>query len=83
MPYGLKHDREKAALSIQMKYKGWKGRKNFLNVRQHVIKLQVLICFKFFYYLGLKVLLLLFVANTRGSFGKSRNSFGRVIILEE
>ncbi|KAJ4814750.1 calmodulin-binding transcription activator [Rhynchospora pubera] len=43
VPYGSKHDREKAALSIQKKYRGWKGRKNFLTVRQHVVKLQALV----------------------------------------
>lgn len=44
-PYGQKHNRDKAALSIQKKYRGWKGRKNFLTVRQYIVKLQVLICF--------------------------------------
>ncbi|KAF3323637.1 calmodulin-binding transcription activator 4 [Carex littledalei] len=42
-PYGPKHDRDKAALSIQKKYRGWKGRKNFLTVRQHIVKLQALV----------------------------------------
>lgn len=49
MPYGPKHDRNKAALSIQKKFRGWKGRKNFLTVRQHVVKLQVLIHFNFLF----------------------------------
>lgn len=33
---------DKAALSIQKKYRGWKGRKDFLTLRQHVVKIQVL-----------------------------------------
>jgi hypothetical protein len=32
---------DKAAVSIQKKYKGWKGRKNFLNMRRNVVKIQV------------------------------------------
>ncbi|KAL0920212.1 hypothetical protein M5K25_009332 [Dendrobium thyrsiflorum] len=31
---------DKAALSIQKKYRGWKGRKDFLTFRQHVVKIQ-------------------------------------------
>ncbi|KAJ0959667.1 hypothetical protein J5N97_000678 [Dioscorea zingiberensis] len=31
---------DKAALSIQKKYRGWKGRKDFLNLRQNVVKIQ-------------------------------------------
>lgn len=31
---------DKAALSIQKKYRGWKGRKNFLTFRQSVVKIQ-------------------------------------------
>lgn len=31
---------DKAAVSIQKKYKGWKGRKNFLNMRRNVVKIQ-------------------------------------------
>ncbi|XP_078156420.1 calmodulin-binding transcription activator 4-like isoform X2 [Carex rostrata] len=42
-PYGPKHNRDKAALSIQKKYRGWKGRKNFLTVRQHIVKLQAIV----------------------------------------
>lgn len=30
-----------AALSIQKKYRGWKGRKDFLSLRQKVVKIQV------------------------------------------
>lgn len=33
----------KAALSIQKKYRGWKGRKDFLAFRQKVVKIQVII----------------------------------------
>lgn len=36
------HNFDKAALSIQKKYRGWKGRKDFLTLRQHVVKIQVL-----------------------------------------
>lgn len=32
---------DKAALSIQKKYRGWKGRKDFLTLRQNVVKIQV------------------------------------------
>lgn len=31
---------DKAALSIQKKYRGWKGRKDFLTLRQNVVKIQ-------------------------------------------
>ncbi|KAJ6810870.1 calmodulin-binding transcription activator 4-like isoform X2 [Iris pallida] len=31
---------DKAALSIQKKYRGWKGRKDFLTLRQHIVKIQ-------------------------------------------
>lgn len=31
-----------AALSIQRKFRGWKGRKNFLELRQKVVKIQVI-----------------------------------------
>uniref|UniRef100_A0ACD5UXH9 Uncharacterized protein n=1 Tax=Avena sativa TaxID=4498 RepID=A0ACD5UXH9_AVESA len=31
---------DKAAVSIQKKYKGWKGRRNFLNMRRNVVKIQ-------------------------------------------
>lgn len=34
-------DSNAAALSIQKKYRGWKGRKDFLDVRQKVVKIQV------------------------------------------
>ncbi|KAJ8458061.1 hypothetical protein OPV22_030987 [Ensete ventricosum] len=34
------HNFDKAALSIQKKYRGWKGRKDFLTLRQHVVKIQ-------------------------------------------
>lgn len=49
------HDQkfDKAALSIQKKYRGWKGRKDFLTLRQHVVKIQVLNCtVTFFLYFG-------------------------------
>lgn len=35
-------DHNTAALSIQKKYRGWKGRKDFLAFRQKVVKIQVL-----------------------------------------
>ncbi|XP_062225452.1 calmodulin-binding transcription activator 4-like isoform X2 [Phragmites australis] len=31
---------DKAAVSIQKKYKGWKGRKHFLNMRRNAVKIQ-------------------------------------------
>lgn len=31
---------DKAAVSIQKKYRGWKGRKNFLHMRRNVVKIQ-------------------------------------------
>ncbi|XP_042457321.1 calmodulin-binding transcription activator 4-like [Zingiber officinale] len=31
---------DRAALSIQKKYRGWKGRRDFLTLRQHVVKIQ-------------------------------------------
>lgn len=34
-------DNNSAALSIQKKYRGWKGRKDFLALRQKVVKIQV------------------------------------------
>lgn len=34
-------DYNSAALSIQKKYRGWKGRKDFLSFRQKVVKIQV------------------------------------------
>lgn len=34
-------DHNSAALSIQKKYRGWKGRKDFLTFRQKVVKIQV------------------------------------------
>lgn len=36
------HDHNSAALSIQKKYRGWKGRKDYLAIRQKVVKIQVL-----------------------------------------
>lgn len=35
------HGYNSAASSIQKKYRGWKGRKNFLSLRQKVVKIQV------------------------------------------
>lgn len=39
----FRHSRDSnaAALSIQKKYRGWKGRKDFLAIRQKVVKIQV------------------------------------------
>lgn len=34
------HDHQKAALSIQKSYRGWKGRKDFQTIRQKVVKIQ-------------------------------------------
>ncbi|KNA07050.1 hypothetical protein SOVF_175580 isoform A [Spinacia oleracea] len=34
------HDHQKAALSIQKNYRGWKDRKDFLTLRQKVVKIQ-------------------------------------------
>ncbi|XP_020597980.1 calmodulin-binding transcription activator 4-like [Phalaenopsis equestris] len=34
------HKFDKAALSIQKQYRGWKGRKDFLTLRRHVVKIQ-------------------------------------------
>ncbi|ONK58514.1 uncharacterized protein A4U43_C09F13860 [Asparagus officinalis] len=40
-PHGSRdHKFDKAALSIQKNYRGWKGRKDFLTLRQHVVKIQ-------------------------------------------
>lgn len=36
------HKLNTAALSIQKKYRGWKGRKEFLALRQNVVKIQVI-----------------------------------------
>ncbi|KAK1270445.1 Calmodulin-binding transcription activator 4 [Acorus gramineus] len=37
---GCEPNIHKAALSIQKKYRGWKGRKDYLTLRQHVVKIQ-------------------------------------------
>ncbi|KAK1294278.1 Calmodulin-binding transcription activator 4 [Acorus calamus] len=37
---GCESNFHKAALSIQKKYRGWKGRKDYLTLRQHVVKIQ-------------------------------------------
>ncbi|KAI3901608.1 hypothetical protein MKW92_043551 [Papaver armeniacum] len=37
---GRDHNFDKAALSIQKKYRGWKGRKDFLALRQKVVRIQ-------------------------------------------
>ncbi|OVA09563.1 IQ motif [Macleaya cordata] len=37
---GRDHKFDKAALSIQKKYRGWKGRKDFLALRQKVVRIQ-------------------------------------------
>ncbi|XP_057434203.1 calmodulin-binding transcription activator 4-like isoform X2 [Lotus japonicus] len=38
--FGIRSLRDYAALSIQKKYRGWKGRKEFLALRQKVVKIQ-------------------------------------------
>ena len=40
--FGRSRDYNSAALSIQKKYRGWKGRKDFLALRQKVVKIQVI-----------------------------------------
>ncbi|XP_015894311.2 calmodulin-binding transcription activator 4 isoform X1 [Ziziphus jujuba] len=40
MAFGNPRDYNSAALSIQKKYRGWKGRKDFLAFRQKVVKIQ-------------------------------------------
>lgn len=35
-------EHDSAALSIQKKYRGWKGRRDFLSLRQKVVKIQVI-----------------------------------------
>lgn len=42
MAFRNPRDYNSAALSIQKKYRGWKGRKDFLALRQKVVKIQVL-----------------------------------------
>ncbi|KAJ4835921.1 hypothetical protein Tsubulata_026522 [Turnera subulata] len=37
------HEYNSAALSIQKKYRGWKGRKDFLAFKQNVVKIQALV----------------------------------------
>lgn len=49
LTFGNSHDHG-AALSIQKKYRGWKGRKDFVSLRQKVVKIQVLLLFYSFYY---------------------------------
>lgn len=39
--FSNRRDYNAAALSIQKKYRGWKGRKEFLSLRQKVVKIQV------------------------------------------
>lgn len=39
--FSNRRDYNAAALSIQKKYRGWKGRKEFLSIRQKVVKIQV------------------------------------------
>lgn len=41
LAFGNAHDYNSAALSIQKKYRGWKGRKDFLALRKKVVKIQV------------------------------------------
>ncbi|GKV17650.1 hypothetical protein SLEP1_g28124 [Rubroshorea leprosula] len=40
LTFGNARDYNSAALSIQKKYRGWKGRKNFLALRRKVVKIQ-------------------------------------------
>ncbi|CAN1137241.1 Calmodulin-binding transcription activator 4 [Linum perenne] len=40
MAFGNARDYGSAALSIQKKYRGWRGRKDFLTLRQKVVKIQ-------------------------------------------
>lgn len=40
LAFGTARDSNLAALSIQKKYRGWKGRKEFLALRQKVVKIQ-------------------------------------------
>ena len=40
--FSNRRDYNAAALSIQKKYRGWKGRREFLSMRQKVVKIQVL-----------------------------------------
>ncbi|KAF7839706.1 calmodulin-binding transcription activator 4 isoform X1 [Senna tora] len=40
LAFGNSRDYNSAALSIQKKYRGWKGRKDFLALRQKVVKIQ-------------------------------------------
>lgn len=39
--FSNRRDYNAAALSIQKKYRGWKGRREFLSIRQKVVKIQV------------------------------------------
>ena len=41
------YDHNKAALSIQKNYRSWKGRKDFLTLRQKVVKIQVYMSLSF------------------------------------
>lgn len=41
LAFGSSRDYNTAALSIQKKYRGWKGRKDFLALRRKVVKIQV------------------------------------------
>ena len=50
-------DYNTAALSIQKKFRGWKGRKDFLAFRQKVVKIQVP-CFSFTHSLNIGIVIL-------------------------
>ncbi|CAI0561020.1 unnamed protein product [Linum tenue] len=41
MAFGNPRDYSSAALSIQKKYRGWRGRQDFLTLRQKIVKIQV------------------------------------------
>lgn len=41
LKFGSARDHNTAALSIQKKYRGWKSRKDFITLRQKVVKIQV------------------------------------------
>ncbi|XVF43686.1 hypothetical protein PTKIN_Ptkin02bG0060500 [Pterospermum kingtungense] len=43
LAFGNARDYNSAALSIQKKFRGWKGRKDFLSLRQKVVKIQALV----------------------------------------
>ena len=48
LAFRYSYDHNKAALSIQKNYRSWKGRKDFLTLRQKVVKIQVYMSLPFF-----------------------------------